>query len=362
MVARINEVTMFEEFLNYSVWGNIVQNYLLALVVFVLAVIVFKLVKYEVLKKLRNAVKKTSIEVDDLVIRIVDNVGWPFYVFFGIFLAISFLQVPSIVNVFFSYAVPLVVVFLVVRSLHQFVDYGLRKAAKEKDFENESSLVNVIGRILKGGLWGLAFIYILSLWGQDVTSIIASFGVIGIVLAFGLQHLLSDVFASFSIFFDKPFNTGDFIIVGDNMGVVKNVGIQSTRIQSLWGQEVVIPNQELTSTRINNYRKMKRRRVQFSFGVVYDTSAEQLEKVLDITKEIFKGIEMVELDRVHFKEYGDFSLNFEVVYFVNIPDYNMYMDIQQKINLKLKKRFEKEKIQFAYPTQTVIIDKQRQQE
>jgi small-conductance mechanosensitive channel len=258
--------------------------------------------------------------------------------------------------------VPLVVVFLVVRSLHQFVDYGLRKAAKEKDFENESSLVNVIGRILKGGLWALALIYILSLWGQDVTSIIASFGVIGIVLAFGLQHLLGDVFASFSIFFDKPFNTGDFIIVGDNMGVVKNVGIQSTRIQSLWGQEVVIPNQELTSTRINNYRKMKRRRVQFSFGVVYDTSAEQLEKVLDITKEIFKGIEMVELDRVHFKEYGDFSLNFEVVYFVNIPDYNTYMDIQQKINLNLKKRFEKEKIQFAYPTQTVIINKKGQQE
>jgi small-conductance mechanosensitive channel len=146
------------------------------------------------------------------------------------------------------------------------------------------------------------------------------------------------------------------------MGVVKNVGIQSTRIQSLWGQEVVIPNQELTSTRINNYRKMKRRRVQFSFGVVYDTSAEQLEQVLDITKEIIEGANLVELDRVHFKEYGDFSLNFEVVYFVNIPDYNTYMDIQQEINLKLKKRFEKEKIQFAYPTQTVIIDNQKQRE
>jgi small-conductance mechanosensitive channel len=362
LIAPINEVTMFREILNHSVWGNTVQSYLLALVVFILAVIAFRLVKYEVLKKLRNAVKKTRIEIDDLVIGVVDNVGWPFYVFFGMFLAVSFLQVPSIVNVFFSYAVPLVVVFLVVRSLHQFVDYGLRKVAKEKDFENESSLVNVIGRILKGGLWALAFIYALSLWGQDVTSIIASFGVIGIVLAFGLQRVLSDVFASFSIFFDKPFNAGDFIIVGDNMGVVKNVGIQSTRIQSLWGQEVVIPNQELTSTRINNYRKMKRRRVQFSFGVVYDTSAEQLEKVLDITKEIIEGIELVELDRVHFKDYGDFSLNFEVVYYVNISDYNTYMDIQQEINLKLKKQFEKEKIEFAYPTQTVIIDKQKQQE
>jgi len=349
---------MFDEFLSNSFWGNTLQSYLIAAFIFVLALVIFRIVKYGVLKKLRGAAKKTKVEVDDLLIRVADKVGWPFYVFFALFLATNFLKVPDILNVFFGYAVPIVVIFLVVRSLHQFVDYGLHKVAKEKDFENESSLVNVIGRILKGGLWALAFVYILSLWGQDVTSIIASFGVIGIVLAFGLQHALSDVFASFSIFFDKPFAVGDFIIVGDNLGVVKNVGIQSTRIQSLWGQEVVIPNQELTSTQINNYRKMKRRRVQFGFGVVYDTSAEQLENVLDITKKIINNIELVELDRVHFKEYGDFSLNFEVVYYINTPDYNKYMDIQQQINLKLKKRFEKEKIQFAYPTQTVILNKQ----
>jgi small-conductance mechanosensitive channel len=179
------------------------------------------------------------------------------------------------------------------------------------------------------------------------------------VLAFGLQHILGDIFASFSIFFDKPFNVGDFIIVGDNMGVVKKVGIKSTRVQSLWGQEVVIPNKELTSARINNYKKMERRRVQFSFGVVYDTSAENLEKVLEITKGIVEKIELAELDRVHFKEYGNYSLNFEVIYYVNTPDYNKYMDIQQEINLLLKKRFEKEGITFAYPTQTVIVNKER---
>ena len=203
-------------------------------------------------------------------------------------------------------------------------------------------------------------IYIVSLFGYDITTIVASFGVLGIVLAFGLQHVLSDIFASFSIFFDKPFDIGDFIIVGENLGVVKKVGIKSTRIQSLWGQEVVIPNKELTSARINNYKKMERRRVQFSFGVIYDTSSEQLEKILDITKDIVDKIEPAELDRVHFKEYGDFSLNFEVVYYVNSPDYNQYMDIQQEINLSLKKRFEKEGIDFAYPTQTVIVNNEKQ--
>jgi len=347
----------FEEFLSYSLWGNSVKDYILAIVVFGLAVIIFRILKYQIVKKLRNVADKTKAEVDDLLIKIVDKIGWHFYIFFAIYAALKFIQVPDAVNIFFTYATPIVVIFIIVRSLQQFVDYGMRKLAKEKELETETSVVNVLGRILRGALWGIAFIYIISLFGYDITTVVAGFGVIGIVLAFGLQNILSDVFASFSIFFDKPFEVGDFIIVGDNLGVVKTVGIKSTRIQSLWGQEVVIPNKELTSARINNYKKMERRRVQFSFGVVYDTSAEKLEEILKITKEIVDKIELAELDRIHFKEYGDYSLNFEVVYYVNTSDYNIYMDIQQEINLSLKKRFEKEGIKFAYPTQTVIVNK-----
>jgi small-conductance mechanosensitive channel len=350
----------FQEFLAYSLWGNSVKEYIIAIVVFVLAVIVFRIVKYEAVKKLRSVAERTQAEVDDLLIKVVDKIRWPFYVFFAASIALNFIQVHNLVNIFFTYATPIVVVFIIVTSLQQFVDYGIRKLANEKEQETETSVVNVLGRILRGALWALAFVYIISLFGYDITTVVASFGVIGIALAFGLQHILSDIFASFSIFFDKPFEVGDFIIVGDNLGVVKKVGIKSTRIQSLWGQEVVIPNKELTSARINNYKKMERRRVQFSFGVVYDTSAEKLEKVLEITKEIVDKIELAEMDRVHFKEYGDYSLNFEVVYYVNIPEYNTYMDIQQEINLLLKKRFEKEGISFAYPTQTVIVNKEKQ--
>lgn len=348
----------FEEILAYSIWGNALKDYLLVAIVFALTVIVFRIVKYEVVKRLRQLADKTKVDFDDLLIKIVDKVGWPFYVFFAVYFSLQLIQLPETLNLFFSYSVPVVAVFIVVKSLQQVADYGLHKVAKEKELENETSLVNVLSRILKGALWALAFVYILSLWGQDITSLVASFGVIGLVLAFGLQHILSDIFASFSIFFDKPFDVGDFITVGDNLGVVKNVGIKSTRIQSLWGQEVVIPNKELTSAQINNYKKMERRRVQFGFGVVYDTSSEKLENILEITKAIVNNIELAELDRVHFKEYGDFSLNFEVVYYVNTPDYNKYMDIQQEINLSLKKRFEKDNIEFAFPTQTVIVNKQ----
>ena len=350
----------FEEFLSYYLWGNSIKDYIIALIVFVLAVVIFRIIKYEIVKKLRKVAGKTKAEVDDVLIKIVDKIGWYFYIFFAVCASLKFIQVPDAVNMFFTYATPIVVVFIIVRSLQQFIDYGLRKLAKEKQQETEASVVNILSKIMRVALWAIAFVYIISLFGYDITTVVASFGVLGIVLGFGLQHILGDVFAAFSIFFDKPFDVGDFIIVGDNLGVVKKVGISSTRIQSLWGQEVVIPNQELTSTRINNYKKMERRRVQFSFGIVYDTSAEKLEKVLDLTKEVVDKVELAELDRVHFKEYGDYSLNFEVVYYVNTPDYNKYMDIQQEINLSLKKRFEKEGVCFAYPTQTVIVNKEKQ--
>ena len=350
---------IIEELLSYAFWGNSVKEYIVATVIFVLIVIIFRIVKYQFVKKLRKVANNTKAEIDDLLIKIVDKIGWPFYVFFAIFVTLKFIQVPDVVNIFFTYTTPIVVVIIVVRSLQQFVDYVIQKLGKEKQEENETAVISIIGRILRGSLWGIALVYVVSLFGYDVTTVVASFGVLGIVLAFGLQEVLSDIFASISIFFDKPFEIGDFIIVGDTTGVVKEVGIKSTRVQSLWGQEVVIPNKELTSARINNYKKMKRRRIQFSFGVVYEISAEKLEKVLEITKEIVTNIELAELDRVHFKEYGDFSLNFEVVYYVNTSDYAKYMDIQQEINFLLKKRFEKEGISFAYPTQTIIVNKEK---
>ncbi len=345
------------EILSLTVFDNALRDYLLAITIFVVTMIVFKTIKYQVIKKLRHAANKTKADIDDLLIKIIDKVGWHFYVFFGIYFATNFIQLPTIITTIFSYVVPIVVVFIIVRSAQQVVNYGILKVTKEKEPENGQSIANILGRIAKGTLWSLAFLYIITLFGYDPTTIVASFGVAGIVLAFGLQHVLSDVFASFSIFFDKPFNVGDFITVGGNWGIVKKVGIRSTRIESLQGQEIIIPNQELTSAEIHNYKKMEKRRIQFSFGLIYDTSSEKIEKALEITKQVVSSVDLVDLGRVHFKEYGDFSLNFEIVYHVKTSDYNKYMDIQQEINLKLKKEFEKEQIDFAYPTQTVIINK-----
>jgi MscS family membrane protein len=179
----------------------------------------------------------------------------------------------------------------------------------------------------------------------------------GVAIAFAFQNILEDLFSSFAIVFDKPFKIGDFIIVGDKLGVVEKIGIKTTRIKSLQGEEIVISNKELTSAQVRNFKKMETRRISFSFGVTYQTPTEKLKGIPKTVESIIEETDNVRFDRAHFNEFGDSALLFEVVYYVEGNDYNMYMDAQQQINLKIKESFEKDGIEMAYPTQTIFLQK-----
>jgi small-conductance mechanosensitive channel len=350
-------------FLNYPVEGNPIGGYLNAILFFIGTIIVLKFFKFVIVRKLKSLSKKTKSEIDDLLIEIIDKIGWPFYTLLALYItiALKFIKIPRFIDTTFYYLTLVVVTYYVVRAVQSLIDYGTRKLIlkrqKEEKGEVDTSVIDLLSRILKGVLWGVAFIFILANLGYNISALIAGLGIGGIAIAFALQRILEDIFSSFSIYFDKPFKVGDFIIVGSDLGVVKKIGIKTTRLQSLWGQEIVISNRELTSTRINNYKKMERRRIHFTFGVVYQTPTKKLKKILQIVKDIFDEIELADLDRVHFKEFGPFSLNFEVAYYVDTGDYNKYMDTQQKINFALKEKFEKEGIEFAYPTQTIFLNK-----
>jgi small-conductance mechanosensitive channel len=156
---------------------------------------------------------------------------------------------------------------------------------------------------------------------------------------------------------DRPFVIGDFIIVGEHLGTVEHIGIKTTRVRSLSGEQLVFSNADLLASRIRNYKRMFERRVVFSIGVVYQTPYEKLKKIPALIQEIIEGQEQVRFDRAHFREYAPYSLDFEIVYWVKDPDYNIYMNIQQAINLAIFQQFEKEGIEFAYPTQSLYISK-----
>ena len=221
--------------------------------------------------------------------------------------------------------------------------------------EGESGALAVkwLTRLVKGGVWVVALILFLDNVGIKITSLITGLGIGGVALAFAAQSALTDVFCFFTIFFDKPFEIGDFIIAGDHMGTVEHIGLKTTRLRALGGEQLVVSNADLTGSRIRNYKTMQQRRVVFTLGVTYDTPSEKLKQIPDLIKRIVEGTEDTTFSRTNLAAFGAYSLNFEVVYYVLSADYDRYMQINERINIAIKEGFEQLGVSFAFPTSTV---------
>jgi small-conductance mechanosensitive channel len=207
-------------------------------------------------------------------------------------------------------------------------------------------------------IWVLGFIFLLDNLGFEITAVIAGLGIGGIAIALAAQAILGDLFSYFVIFFDRPFEIGDFIVIGEFRGNIEHIGIKTTRVRSLSGEQLVFGNSDLTNSRIQNFKRMDRRRVVFKLGVTYQTPAEKIEEAIKIVEQIIIDHPDVTYDRGHFAAFGPFSLDLEFVYFVLSNDYNQYMDIQQDVNFEVLREFEKRGIDFAYPTQTLYLNKE----
>ena len=204
-------------------------------------------------------------------------------------------------------------------------------------------------------IWAATLLFVFDNLGINITAFVASLGIGGVAIALAAQSVLGDAFSSFAIFMDKPFQVGDFIIVGDLLGTVENVGFKTTRIRSLGGEQLIFSNSDLTSSRIKNYKRMRERRIVFSVGVVYQTPVEKVKAISPMIKRVIDEHQNARFDRAHFKSFGDFALIYEVVFYVLRPDYNTYMDVQQSINFRLMEEFQKAELEFAYPTQQLYV-------
>jgi small-conductance mechanosensitive channel len=338
--------------------GNTIQQYLAAVGVFLALTIIIFLFKKVVLRSLSRLAKRTTTTYDDMLLSMVGSIKFPFYLIVALYASVMLLNVPQAVHDGTYYLLLAGVLYYAVLALQVFVDLFAKeyekKRAGEEGAAEASEAVGYLTRFAKLVLWLFALLVLLSNMGFDINALIAGLGIGGIAIALAVQNILGDVFMFFTIYFDKPFKKGDFLIIGDDMGTVEKVGMQSTRLKTLRGEELVISNRDLVGSRIHNFKKMEARRVQFGFGIEYGTPTGKLEKIPGMVKEIIKGAGKTRLDRVHFKEFGDFSLNFEVVYYIDSSDYTEYMDTQQRINLGLKRRFEKARIEFAFPTYKIV--------
>ncbi len=338
-----------------KILNNTVYAWIKAIVIFFLALLILRLCQTILIARLKKYFAKTKTQIDDLIINAIDAVYWPFYVLAALYFAIQFIVVRPLVEKVTFYIFLVVVIYYAIRFLVELIDYGAKIIIAKDGYEQNASVVKILSTVAKIVLWLVAIVLILSNMGINVTSLIAGLGIGGVAVALALQNILGDLFNSLAIYFDKPFKIGDFVIVDNYMGTIKKIGIKTTRIEALRGEEIVMSNSDLTSARVQNFGKMEKRRAVFKIGVTYNTAAEKLEKIPDIVKQAIEKQTKVKFDRCFFNEFADSSLVYEVVYYVDSPDMAEYLVIQQAVNLELVRAFEREKIEFAFPSQTVYV-------
>lgn len=352
MVNSINDI-------GELMWmGNSVVDYAQALGVFVLSLLVLAIIKRWLIGRVEVRIAASANRYDDALLKAFQTIRPPFYLLVALYVATRWLtlegQLESVMRIVFL----VLASYQVVYALQVLLGYLIKeKLVDEEDRSSEvvSSIVSVILRVV---LWSLGILFVLSNIGLDVTSLIAGLGVGGIAIALAVQNVLGDLFSSLAIYFDRPFEPGDFISTGDVSGTVKKVGIKTTRIKSLSGEEIILPNKQITDSRVSNFKRMTRRRVAFHIGVTYGTEQEKMRRIPEWIKEIVGSQEQATFSRVHFHKFEDSSLSFEVVYFVEDRAYELYMDIHQEVLLGIKEKFEQEGIAMAFPTRTVVLEKQ----
>ena len=349
---------MFEQILKIVILKNSILDYIICLSLFLISIFFINLFRRFILHKLRQWAERTTTTLDDFLVGIFQNYLIPLLYFGAFYLSIRTLTLnPTLSKLIDILGLVLLTIFAI-RCLMAVISYGLEVywLKSQKDVAKERSLGGIL-KIIKAIVWGLGIIFLLDNLGFKISTVIAGLGIGGVAVALAAQTILGDLFSYFAIFFDRPFEVGDFIIVGDYLGTIEHIGIKTTRIRSLGGEQIVFSNADLTNSRVRNYKRMDQRRVVFKLGVTYQTTLEQLKMIPRIITGVIKNTKDTVFDRAHFFSYGDFSLIFEVVYYVLSRDYNKYMDTQQEINFAIKEKFEKQGIEFAYPTQTLYISK-----
>jgi small-conductance mechanosensitive channel len=346
--------------LSQEYYHNPVYRWLLAALTALATLVVIRLLRWVARRQLDRKPAAERSGALRLAAGALEHTRWFFYLALSIDFGSQFLELPGRTGeVLDAVAVVAALVQAGIwaqAAIRLAVDiYGKRRA--EQGGAGAVTMAAALGFLARIAVWSVVLLLVLSNLGIEISALIAGLGVGGIAAALAVQNVAGDLIASLSIYFDRPFDIGDFIIVDEHLGNIERVGLRSTRMRTLWGDQLVFANGDLIKSRIRNFTRMEARRIHFTIGVVYHTSYEKLRRIPEIIREIIEGVDTLEHLRSHFKGYGDYALLFETAYRVLDPDYDVYMDRQQQMNLEIIRRFREEGIELAYPTQTLYVQR-----
>ena len=336
--------------------GTSAERWLIAAGLFVLVLATTRLVQGGMHRRLARTADATVFAWDDLLIELLARTRTLFLLALALWVAALALDLGEPEQLWANRAMFLALVLQGAAWGNRALSFSVDRLRSAEDVGSARrttlAAVTFLGRL---ALFSLLLLLALANFGIDVTALVASLGIASVAVGLALQGVLSDLFASLSIVLDKPFEIGDFIVVEDFLGSVEHIGLRTTRLRSLSGEQLVFTNDDLLGSRIRNFKRMQERRVVFGFGVEYGTPKEALVAIPDMVREAIEAVDDTRFDRSHFKAFGAYSLDFETVYYVLTPDYNRYMDIQQAVNLTLVERFEAHGVEFAFPSNTVFL-------
>jgi small-conductance mechanosensitive channel len=338
-------------------YGNSLRAWLVGATAFVVALGVLLLVRRLLAYRLGALALRTTNIVDDLGAEIARGTRLYFLVALAVAIGARFVVLPPRIADTLDKAIALIVLLQAALWGTAAIGFYVARYIERRRATLEASNVWAIRALGVGArvvVWAIVFVALLDNLGFDVTALVTGLGVGGIAIALAVQTILGDVLAAMAIVFDKPFVVGDFIVVDNLAGTVEEIGLKTTRVRSLSGEQLVFGNAELLKSRIRNFKRLRERRNAFMLDVTYDTQADVVARIPGMLREIIESQHQVRFDRSHFSAYGESSLRFETVYYVLDPDYNKHMDIQQAIFLAVLERFERDGIEFAFPTRTVI--------
>ncbi len=335
--------------------GNSLYQYTLALGLFLAIFLGLHLLLLVLRNRLRVFARKTKTQADDALLRILDKKHPLEYMGIALYIALQTLTLDPLLSKVIFIGFLALMTYIVIDAISALLTSFLQRITADENRQAAAPILLNLTVIGKALLWLFGIFIVLSNAGIDITSLIAGLGIGGIAVALALQNILSDLFSSFAIHFDKPFLVGDLIVVGDKTGVVEKIGIKTTRIRAVQGEEIVFANKQLTEAQIQNFKKMRERRVVFSIGVTYETPYQLLQEIPALLRSIIERQQTVRFDRAHFARFDSSALTFEVVYYVLSDNYKVYMDIQQQINFAILQAFTERNISLAYPTQTLYL-------
>ena len=344
-------------YLHTEFLGNTVLNWLIALGIIIVALVSLYLVKNFVTQQLRKWSGSTNTTLDDFIVTLIEKCVVPYLYFISIISPTFWLVLsPKATRIFHVIAL-LITTFYILKAINAAVQYFIYSfLQKQEGGEMKKRQAGGIVVILKIIIWVLGIVFLLDNLGYNITTIIAGLGIGGIAIALAAQTFLGDLFSYFAILFDRPFEIGDFITVDDKMGVVEYIGIKTTRLRTVTGEQLICSNRNLTESKVHNFKRLEKRRVLLNLGVTYDTSPGILESIPALVKEIIISKTDVAFDHANFIGFGSYSLNFEVVYFILSADFLLFLNRQQEVNYEIYRLFESKKIAFAFPSQTLFVN------